>query len=195
MTEVLGKRFRFKWMVKDQGALCHQMRCDQPAVSHRLCAKHGAYWLSRGQQPPMPDYENGRSTDVVETLQNEALDAARERKAMSALPMRSHEDARVMRDQLVGARALIEQTREKKDATVRPLLAEARRLERAYDEVIAAYQTCEELALERLAQFEHLHDFEVAKPSKSGFPPAPQADRRSAAPKKKTGRGKGRTRA
>ena len=188
-AEVLGKRFRFKWMAKDQGALCHQMRCDQPAVSHRLCAKHGAWWLSNGQQPPMPDYYGEQAVSGIEALKREALDAARERQVIADLPMRTHQDARTMRDQLTGARALIEQTRETKDAHVQPLVAEVRRLENAYDKVIAAYAECEALALERLDQFEHLHDFEVAKPSKSGFPPRPQREkgwaRETVAPKKK----------
>jgi hypothetical protein len=159
-------------------------------VSNRLCAAHGAYWLARGQQPPMPEYEHDY-VDLVDALEKDALEAARERKAMAALPMRSFKDAETMRNQLLGARALIEQAHQKKIDTVRPLLAEARSLRKALNDVIDAYRACESLALTRLEQFEHLHDFEVAKPSKSDMPPRPQ--RRSVAPKavaKKKGRGR-----
>ena len=139
----------------------------------------------------MPDYYEGEAVSGVEALKKEALDADRERRAIADLPMRNHNDARVMRDQLTGARALIEQTRATKDAHIQPLVAEVQRLESAYDKVIAAYRSCEALALERLEQMDHLHDFEVAKPSKSGFPPRPQ--RQSAAPRvAKKGRGRKR---
>jgi hypothetical protein len=191
MSDVLGKRFRFSWTDKDKGAQCHQARCKEFAVSHRLCAAHGAFWLSRGQQPPMPDYERDPAPNVIQALENDARDAERERKAMSALPMRNANDARTMRDQLVGARHLIEQTRAARYRAIRPLLETALKLRRAHNETIAAYRSCEDLALTRLQQFEHLHDFEVAKPSKSGIPPRPQAaQRRSVKPpaKKKGGR-------
>lgn len=191
MPEVLSRRFKFSWTDKDKGAWCHQARCKEAAVSHRLCALHGAHWLSRGQQPPMPEYES-EVVDGIEALERDALDAGRERKAMAALPMRNHNDAATMRDQLLGARALIEQTKEKKQAAINPLLHEVRRLSDAYDGVIDAYAACEALALTRLEQFEHLHDFEVAKPSKSGFPPRPQRRRESAAPKAVVAKKKGR---
>jgi hypothetical protein len=181
MPTELGRRFRPRWVAKDKGAFCHQQRCNEPAVSFRLCAAHGAHWLSHNKQPPMPEYEADH-VDPVEALEKDTREAERERKAMAALPMRNHNDASAMRDQLVGARALIEQTQSRKQAAIDPLLAEVRRLSAAFDGVIAAYRTCEELALTRLDQFTHLHDFEVAKPSKSGIPPRPQA-RQSAAPR------------
>ena len=142
---------RFRWVSASKGPLCHNMKCEKPALHNRLCAFHNAMWMSQGYQPPTPTYGE-KVKNVLDGLVEEKQQARQMVETISSWPVRTTSDVRQLRDAHKQCEALVKMWTKQKHEALGPYEDYIRRIDKAYEPIIQSCSDAAEIAKRRVEQ-------------------------------------------